>query len=111
MAVDPVIHAHMAYLVQCEKKDREVAEKLEDDIALWKKRVGLARERGEGELAEQARERALASESSVSPASRLPASDEVASGALLSSSAPLIASNIAQPELPSEKSKIVSARR
>jgi len=60
MAVDPVIHAHMAYLVQCEKKDLEVAEKLEEDIALWKKRVGLARERGEDELAEQARERALA---------------------------------------------------
>lgn len=60
MAVDPVIHAHMAYLVQCEKKDLEVAEKLEEDIALWKKRVGLARERGETELAEQARERALA---------------------------------------------------
>ncbi|AWV90605.1 hypothetical protein DN745_15240 [Bradymonas sediminis] len=50
----------MAYLVQCEKKDLEVAEKLEEDIALWKKRVGLARERGEDELAEQARERALA---------------------------------------------------
>lgn len=60
MPVDPVIHSHMTYLVQREKKELQAAEALEDDIALWKKRVGLARERGEDELAEQARERALA---------------------------------------------------
>lgn len=59
MPVDPVIHSHMTYLVQREKKELQAAEALEDDIALWKKRVGLARQRGETELAEQARARAL----------------------------------------------------
>lgn len=59
MPIDPVIHAHMTYLVQREKRAHEDAQKLEEDIALWKKRVGLATERGETALAKQARERAL----------------------------------------------------
>src|SRR5690554_2525086 len=59
MSIDPVIRSHMTYLIQCEKKDLEKAQALEEDIALWKKRVGLARSRGDASLAEQARERAL----------------------------------------------------
>lgn len=58
MSVDPVIHAHMAYLVQKEKKERAEAERLEKEIELWKKRIALAQGRGMAELAEQARERA-----------------------------------------------------
>src|SRR5690554_6721082 len=60
MPVDPVIRSHMTYLIQCEKKDLEKATALEEDIALWKKRVGLAQGRGDSALAEQARARALA---------------------------------------------------
>lgn len=59
MSVDPIIYSHMTYLVQREKKELEEAETLEEEIALWKKRVGLARSRGAAELVEQARERAL----------------------------------------------------
>lgn len=58
MPVDPVIHAHMAYLLQREKKQRADANQLEEEIEVWKKRVRLADQRGMGELADQARERA-----------------------------------------------------
>ena len=60
MPVDPVIHAHMAYLLQQEKKELEEAHKLEDEIEVWKKRIQLAEGRGMQELADQARERARA---------------------------------------------------
>src|SRR5690554_2352289 len=60
MSIDPVIHSHMTYLVQREKKELQAAAALEEEIALWKKRVALARGRDETELAEQARARALA---------------------------------------------------
>ncbi len=58
MPIDPVIHAHMTYLVQKEKKARERADGLEEEIDLWKKRVRLAEERGMPDLADEARQRA-----------------------------------------------------
>ncbi|MFW5966875.1 MAG: hypothetical protein ACOCV2_05115 [Persicimonas sp.] len=58
MGLDPVIHAHMTFLVQKEKKLRERADELEEEIELWKKRVRLAEEKGEPELADEARHRA-----------------------------------------------------
>jgi hypothetical protein len=56
--MDPVIHAHMTYLIQQENKAEERADELEDDIELWKKRVRLAEDKGMPELADEARERA-----------------------------------------------------
>ncbi|QDG51595.1 hypothetical protein FIV42_12810 [Persicimonas caeni] len=58
MPIDPVIHAHMTYLVQKEKKAREHADGLEDEIELWKKRVRLAEDKGMPDLADEARGRA-----------------------------------------------------
>ncbi len=57
MPIDPVIHAHMTYLVQQEKKARERADGLEDEIELWKKRVRLAEDKGMPDLADEARQR------------------------------------------------------
>lgn len=48
----------MAYLMQREKKQRQEANQLEDEIEVWKKRVRLADERGMSDLADQARQRA-----------------------------------------------------
>ena len=58
MPIDPVIHAHMTYLVQQEKKAREKADGLEEEIELWKKRVRLAEDKGMPDLADEARQRA-----------------------------------------------------
>lgn len=58
MPLDPVIHAHMTYLVQREKKARERANGLEEEIELWKKRVRLAEDKGMPDLADEARQRA-----------------------------------------------------
>ncbi|MFP4600582.1 MAG: hypothetical protein ACLFVJ_20170 [Persicimonas sp.] len=57
MPIDPVIHAHMTYLVQQEKKARQRADGLEEEIELWKKRVRLAEEKGMPDLADEARGR------------------------------------------------------
>lgn len=58
MPIDPVIHAHMTYLVQQQKKARERADGLEEEIELWKKRVRLAEDKGMPDLADEARQRA-----------------------------------------------------
>jgi hypothetical protein len=47
----------MTYLVQREKKEREEADKLDEEIEVWKKRVPLAESRGMTDLTDQARER------------------------------------------------------
>jgi hypothetical protein len=47
----------MTYLVQKEKKARQRADGLEDEIELWKKRVRLAEEKGMPDLADEARQR------------------------------------------------------
>ena len=48
----------MTYLVQKEKKARERASGLEDEIEVWKKRVRLAEDKGKPDLADEARQRA-----------------------------------------------------
>lgn len=58
MPIDPGLHAHMTYLVQQEKKYREQADELEEEIELWKKRVRLAEDKGMADLADEARQRA-----------------------------------------------------
>ena len=56
--VDPVIHAEMTILIQREKElEREIEELENDEIPLWKKRVGLAENKGMTDLADEARGR------------------------------------------------------
>jgi hypothetical protein len=56
--VDPGIHAEMTILIRREKELEEQIQDLQnEEIPLWTQRVGLAEEKGMGELADEARGR------------------------------------------------------
>ena len=57
MPMDAGIHAQMTYLIQEEKRYEEKLSELTEQVELWKKRVQLAKEKDELELAGEARER------------------------------------------------------
>jgi hypothetical protein len=55
--VDPGIHAEMALLIQREQELERRRIKVAKDLVLWKKRIGLAEQKGKLSLAAQAEER------------------------------------------------------
>ena len=56
--VDPGIHAEMTILIRREKElEAEIRELEEDELPLWRKRVGLAEDKGMSDLADEARGR------------------------------------------------------
>lgn len=55
--MDPSYRHEMAYLIREEKRLEEDLEKLREEFATWKRRVTLAEEKGQPELAAQALER------------------------------------------------------
>ena len=57
MSMDAGIHGQMTYLIQEEKRYENELEELTEDVELWKKRVQLAEDKSEPELADQARQR------------------------------------------------------
>lgn len=57
MPIDPSLHAQMAHFVMREKELQKELLKLQADLPLWTKRVGLAREHGKTDLANQAQEK------------------------------------------------------
>lgn len=57
MPIDASLHAQMTHFVMREKELQKELLKLQEDLPLWTKRVGLARDHGKEDLARQAQEK------------------------------------------------------